>query len=156
MLAAPYFCTFGGELAINSILSSYYLQHAPKWGQTKAGQWAAMYVHPRFRHLASHLAPFARCKKEMEAHTDQSFDPNRFGLLNVVTRPAGGYISDKIYQHIGPKRGVNFKKFWYGFLCFMRTSSLLPRTQLPALIAPRFFEQRASSASGSASSTRNP
>lgn len=43
MLAAPYFCTFGGELAINSILSSYYLSHFPSWGQTKAGQWAAMF-----------------------------------------------------------------------------------------------------------------
>ncbi|ORY72909.1 major facilitator superfamily domain-containing protein [Leucosporidium creatinivorum] len=81
MLALPYVCTFGGELAINAILSAYYLQHQPQWGQTKAGQWAAM-----------------------------------FGLLNVVTRPAGGIISDLIYRAVGPKYGVQSKKFWYAFL----------------------------------------
>lgn len=70
-----YVCTFGGELAINSILSAYYLQHQPAWGQTKAGQWAAM-----------------------------------FGLLNVVTRPAGGIIADIVYRMVGPKHGIASKK----------------------------------------------
>ncbi|SCV73119.1 BQ2448_7044 [Microbotryum intermedium] len=85
MLAAPYSCTFGGELAINSILSSYYLRIDPGLGQTKAGQWAAM-----------------------------------FGLLNVITRPAGGFLSDVFYKIAGPKRGVHVKKYFYGFLCFMQ------------------------------------
>lgn len=43
MLAVPYFASFGGELAINSILSSYYLSHHPELGQTTAGAWAAMF-----------------------------------------------------------------------------------------------------------------
>jgi NNP family nitrate/nitrite transporter-like MFS transporter len=38
-----YFCSFGGELAINAILSSYYLKNFPKLGQTKASNWAAMF-----------------------------------------------------------------------------------------------------------------
>jgi len=33
-LAGPYACAFGGELAINSILGSYYLKNFPKLGQT--------------------------------------------------------------------------------------------------------------------------
>jgi NNP family nitrate/nitrite transporter-like MFS transporter len=42
-LAGPYACAFGGELAINSILGSYYLKNFPKLGQTGAGRWAAMF-----------------------------------------------------------------------------------------------------------------
>jgi MFS transporter, NNP family, nitrate/nitrite transporter len=42
-LAAPYACSFGGELAINSILGSYYLKNFPKLGQTGTGRWAAMF-----------------------------------------------------------------------------------------------------------------
>ncbi|KAH8587410.1 major facilitator superfamily domain-containing protein [Bisporella sp. PMI_857] len=42
-LAAPYACSFGGELAINSIIGSYYLKNFPKLGQTGSGRWAAMF-----------------------------------------------------------------------------------------------------------------
>lgn len=42
-LAAPYACSFGGELAINSIISSYYVKNFPILGQTNAGRWAAMF-----------------------------------------------------------------------------------------------------------------
>jgi NNP family nitrate/nitrite transporter-like MFS transporter len=38
-----YFCSFGGELAINAILSSYYLKNFPSLGQTNASNWAAMF-----------------------------------------------------------------------------------------------------------------
>lgn len=38
-----YACSFGGELAINSILSSYYLKNFADLGQTKASNWAAMF-----------------------------------------------------------------------------------------------------------------
>lgn len=38
-----YFNSFGAELAINSILGAYYLQHFPKLGQTGTGNWAAMF-----------------------------------------------------------------------------------------------------------------
>ena len=78
MQCACYFCTFGAELAINSNLSSFYIQASgtPPWSQTLAANWAAMY-----------------------------------GLLNVVTRPAGGYIADMLY----PRVGVEGKKIWMIF-----------------------------------------
>lgn len=40
---ATYFCSFGGELAINSYLGSYYLKNFPDLGQTGSGRWAAMF-----------------------------------------------------------------------------------------------------------------
>ena len=41
--AGAYFCSFGAELAINSILGAYYLKNFPKLGQTGTGRWAAMF-----------------------------------------------------------------------------------------------------------------
>ena len=38
-----YFCSFGAELAINSILGAYYLQNFKSLGQTGSGRWAAMF-----------------------------------------------------------------------------------------------------------------
>ncbi|KAL7628578.1 hypothetical protein AAE478_000093 [Parahypoxylon ruwenzoriense] len=38
-----YMCSFGGELAINSILGSYYVKNFPSLGQTNAANWAAMF-----------------------------------------------------------------------------------------------------------------
>jgi NNP family nitrate/nitrite transporter-like MFS transporter len=35
--------TPGGELAINSIIGSYYLKNFPRLGQTGSGRWAAMF-----------------------------------------------------------------------------------------------------------------
>jgi len=45
MQCALYFVTFGGELAINSNLSSFYIKSSgtPPWSQTYAANWAAMY-----------------------------------------------------------------------------------------------------------------
>ncbi|KAL2000885.1 hypothetical protein VTN02DRAFT_2526 [Thermoascus thermophilus] len=42
-VAAPYACSFGAELAINSILGAYYAQNFPSLGQTESGRWAAMF-----------------------------------------------------------------------------------------------------------------
>jgi NNP family nitrate/nitrite transporter-like MFS transporter len=61
--AACYFCTFGAELAINSILGNYYMKNFPALGLQQTGNWAAM-----------------------------------FGLLNGITRPLGGYVSDLAYK----------------------------------------------------------
>lgn len=41
--AGCYFCSFGTELSINSILGAYYLKNFPKLGQTGTGRWAAMF-----------------------------------------------------------------------------------------------------------------
>ncbi|KAM7193502.1 putative nitrate transporter [Rhypophila sp. PSN 637] len=38
-----YMCSFGGELAINSILASYYVKNFKRLGQTDAANWAAMF-----------------------------------------------------------------------------------------------------------------
>lgn len=38
-----YFCSFGAELAINSILGAYYIKNFPFEGQTGSGNWAAMF-----------------------------------------------------------------------------------------------------------------
>ncbi|RHZ62509.1 hypothetical protein CDV55_105058 [Aspergillus turcosus] len=73
-VALQYACSFGAELAINSILGAYYLKNFPSLGQTKSGRWAAM-----------------------------------FGLVNVVFRPAGGFIADLIYRYT---KSVWGKKVW--------------------------------------------
>lgn len=77
VLASCYVCSFGAELAINSILGAYYLKNFPKLQQTGSGRWAAM-----------------------------------FGLLNLVTRPAGGVISDVIYA----RSNLWGKKLWIHFV----------------------------------------
>ncbi|KAF9731556.1 hypothetical protein PMIN06_012578 [Paraphaeosphaeria minitans] len=66
VLAACYFCTFGAELAINSILGNYYTHRFPALGLQQTGSWAAL-----------------------------------FGLLNGVTRPLGGFVSDRAYRRAG-------------------------------------------------------
>jgi NNP family nitrate/nitrite transporter-like MFS transporter len=40
---ATYACSFGGELAINSVLAAYYLRNFPHLGQTGASNYAAMF-----------------------------------------------------------------------------------------------------------------
>jgi len=78
VLGASYFNSFGAELAINSILGSYYLKNFPEYGQTGTGLWAAM-----------------------------------FGLLNIVTRPFGGIMSDVFYRYTD---SLWVKKMWIHFL----------------------------------------
>jgi MFS transporter, NNP family, nitrate/nitrite transporter len=53
-----YFCSFGTELAINSILGAYYLKNFPSLGQTGSGRWAAMFglVNAAFRPLGGIIA----------------------------------------------------------------------------------------------------
>jgi len=43
VVAFCYFCSFGAELAVNSVLGAYYLHNFPKLGQTGTGRWAAMF-----------------------------------------------------------------------------------------------------------------
>jgi MFS transporter, NNP family, nitrate/nitrite transporter len=58
--AGGYFCSFGAELAINSILGGYYLAHFPKLGQTGSGRWAAMFglLNVFFRPAGGLIADF--------------------------------------------------------------------------------------------------
>ncbi|OAP65212.1 hypothetical protein AYL99_01184 [Fonsecaea erecta] len=43
VVALCYFCSFGAELSINSILGTYYQKNFKQLGQTTSGQWAAMF-----------------------------------------------------------------------------------------------------------------
>lgn len=43
VVASCYVCSFGAELAINSILGAYYFKNFPGLGQTGTGRWAAMF-----------------------------------------------------------------------------------------------------------------
>jgi NNP family nitrate/nitrite transporter-like MFS transporter len=43
VVALCYFCSFGAELSINSILGSYYYKNFKALGQTGTGRWAAMF-----------------------------------------------------------------------------------------------------------------
>lgn len=87
-LMAAYICSFGGELAINSILGSYYLKNFAYLGQTTSGRWAAM-----------------------------------FGLLNIITRPAGGFFGDLIFKWSG--HNLWAKKFWIHFVGVMSGAFLI-------------------------------
>lgn len=42
-LSAVYFCSFGTELCVNTVLGAYYAQNFSKLGQTGSGDWAAMF-----------------------------------------------------------------------------------------------------------------
>ncbi|KAL4929158.1 MFS transporter [Aspergillus undulatus] len=57
-VALPYACSFGAELAINSILGAYYLANFPSLGQTQSGQWASMFglMNVVFRPMGGFLA----------------------------------------------------------------------------------------------------
>jgi len=82
LVALPYLCSFGSELAVEGIISNFYVQAAKMrdnmdWSSQTAGNWAAT-----------------------------------FGLLNIITRPLGGYISDVLYR----KKGLTTKKWWLIFL----------------------------------------
>ncbi len=58
--AGGYFCSFGAELAINSVLGAYYLKNFPKLGQTGSGKWAAMFglLNVAFRPMGGLFSDF--------------------------------------------------------------------------------------------------
>lgn len=58
--ASCYFCSFGAELAINSILGNYYSKNFKSLGQTESGRWAAMFglLNVAFRPMGGAMADF--------------------------------------------------------------------------------------------------
>lgn len=58
---ACYFCTFGAELSINSILGNYYLKNFPHLGLQGSGNWAAMFglMNVVFRPLGGIVSDYA-------------------------------------------------------------------------------------------------
>lgn len=90
-----YLTTFGLELAIDAqmanVLFSLFGKTIPGFNQTVAGYYTAiLYVHS----LSRSYGPITHL-----------FDS---GFLNLVTRPLGGYIGDRIYRPLGTKG----KKYW--------------------------------------------
>lgn len=101
LTALAYVTTFGGELAIESVISALYQQHQPSFSQSLAGNWGSM-----------------------------------LGLLNVVSRPLGGYISDVLYLRFQTTKA---KKFWLltcGFIegVFLLWMGLVPDLSIAGLI----------------------
>lgn len=106
-LALSYMCSFGSELAIEGVLSAIYIQAASIHDKQTWGQ-----------ELAGQWAAM-------------------FGLLNIVTRPLGGYIADKIFLASGGN--PNSKKWflvavstmqgiffiWIGFVNSLKVHSLI-------------------------------
>ena len=75
VLCAGYFCSFGAELAINSILGSYYLRNFPRLGQTGTGNWAAMFglLNAFFRPLGGTISDFIyRAKSSSHSSSSSS------------------------------------------------------------------------------------
>ena len=61
VLGACYFCSFGAELSINSILGSYFGQQFPNLGLQGSGNWAAMFglMNAVFRPLGGLVSDLA-------------------------------------------------------------------------------------------------
>ena len=59
--AACYFCTFGAELSINSILGNYYMHNFPTMSRQASGNWAAMFglLNGVARPLGGYISDFA-------------------------------------------------------------------------------------------------
>lgn len=87
---ACYFCTFGSELSINSILGTYIGTNFPNFSLSHAGDWAAMFGKSRIADIETTLFALRRLL---------TFFPQ--GLMNVVCRPLGGIVSDFAYRRTG-------------------------------------------------------
>lgn len=61
-----------------------------------------------------------------------------FGLMNLVTRPAGGLVADMLYRWAGERRGLDAKKYWICFLVIVQGAFLvwigLVNSSSPALL----------------------
>ncbi|KAI9641005.1 hypothetical protein NHQ30_010432 [Ciborinia camelliae] len=66
LVASCYFCSFGAELAINSILGSYYLENFSQLRETGTGRWAAMFglLNIMFRPLGGILSDLLYLKTQ--------------------------------------------------------------------------------------------
>lgn len=98
--ALAYLTTFGVELAIDSkfadVLFTLFSKKRPGFNQTTAGYYTSILYVPL--QIAGLLFG---CTDHFTIKTNR-------GLLNLVTRPAGGYIGDVVYRHFG----TNGKKAW--------------------------------------------
>lgn len=108
--ALPYATTFGGELAVESIVSALYAAQSKHlgdpWSTSLSGNWGAM-----------------------------------MGLLNVVFRPLGGWVSDVLYARF---KTLQVKKYWTltcGFLMgvFLLYVGLYKSISMPGIVVSLAF-----------------
>jgi NNP family nitrate/nitrite transporter-like MFS transporter len=108
--ALAYLTTFGVELAIDSkfsdVLFTLFRKKRPGFTQTTAGYYTSIL--------------YAHSTSANPGFTDH-FATGKRGLLNLVTRPAGGYIGDVVYRHYGTKG----KKIWTLFCGLIMGAALL-------------------------------
>ena len=103
---ACYFCTFGAELAINSILGNYYgAQFTPKLSTQESGNWAAMFglLNIVCRPLGGYLADVVYNKgggvwgKKIILHVDSII----MGVLLVVIGKLNSHDKNTMFGLIG-------------------------------------------------------
>lgn len=137
-----YFCSFGAELAINSILGAYYVKNFPALGQTGSGRWAAMFglLNLVFRPAGGVIsdAIYARSNvwgKKILIHllglitgafliaigvTDSHSKSTLFGLMAGMAffLEAGNGANFALVPHVHPHANGTRKLFSYSLLSF--------------------------------------
>lgn len=149
-----YFCSFGAELAINSILGAYYVKNFPALGQTGSGRWAAMFglLNLAFRPAGGVISDviYARSNvwgKKILIHTlgfitgafliaigvtDSHSKSTMFGLMAGMAffMEAGNGANFSLVPHVHPHAN--------GTSILLSFSGFRPRCTRPILL---FFEQ---------------
>ena len=110
-LNATYFCSFGAELSLNSVLGAYYLKNFPSLGQTGSGEWAAMFglLNIVFRPAGGMVSDAIFLHRARRLFWDRP---------NLVRSPTGGRVSDSIFLHRA-RNSLWGKKMWIHFLAFV-------------------------------------
>jgi NNP family nitrate/nitrite transporter-like MFS transporter len=166
-LCAGYFCSFGGELAINSILGAYYLKNFPYLGQTQSGRWAAMFglLNVVTRPLGGVIADYIYkvtgrnlWAKKFWIHfvgvmsgvlciVIGKVDPKNLdemiGLIAVMAifLEAGNGANFALVPHVHPHANGEFLLHWLGIMCQQLTVSkvfFLVSLAQPATLAASF------------------
>lgn len=94
--AACYFCTFGAELSINSILGNYYMHNFPTMTLQQSGNWAAMFglLNGVARPLGGYLSDLAYRKTDSNVWAKKAV-LHTYGILTGVFLIAIGVLNSK-------------------------------------------------------------
>lgn len=126
-LMLTYMCSFGAELAINAVLSAYYLHNFPELGQTGASSWAAMFGFLNFvtrpmggvvadllyrrssslwvkKHWITLCGVLGGVALVIVGRVDPQYEPTMFGLLALcaVFLEAGNGANFALVPHVHP------------------------------------------------------
>ncbi|KAL1595610.1 hypothetical protein SLS59_008248 [Nothophoma quercina] len=94
--AACYFCTFGAELSINSILGNYYMHNFPKMSLQVSGNWAAMFglLNGVARPLGGYVSDLAY-RKSGDSVWAKKIVLHTYGLLTGIFLIIIGVLNSK-------------------------------------------------------------